>query len=218
MEEQQAVTVTTTVRVAQKPKRPSLAANKMLGFFDLPFGHMYVVCYPCLIVESIGLTHSSYLLKDVLCLISGIDMSKADPEKELNKNALHWAKCALSCFAVVFSAVFVIKGLAMSQTAATDGPGWEKLPGVAAVFVAMLFIFMLASAEGIQVSVIALATVDGDTYKDRCPKAYKTAALALKGRNMSAFLAGRQFLTAMNMVLLARVTSYSGSDGVLLPG
>merc|ERR1719493_6032 len=97
-----------------------LAADKMLGFFDLPFGHMYVVCYPCLIVESIGLTHSSYLLKDVLCLISGIDMSKADPEKEINKNALHWAKCALSCFAVIFSGVFVIKGLAMSQTAATD--------------------------------------------------------------------------------------------------
>merc|ERR1711978_627792 len=31
-------------------------------------------------------------------------------------------------------------------------------------------------------------------------------------------MGGRQFLTAMNMVLLARVTSYAGKDGVLLPG
>merc|ERR1719251_116951 len=77
---------------------------------------------------------------------------------------------------------------------------------------------MLASAEGIQVSVIALATVDGDQYKDRSPLAYRTEKLGLRGRNMSAFLAGRQFLTAMNMVLLSKVTSYAGSDGILLPG
>jgi len=195
-----------------------VAADKMLGFFDLPLGHVYLVVWPCLIVESIGLTHSSYLLKDVLCWISGIDITTADPEKELTKDALHWAKCALSVFAVCFSATFVVKGLSLSQTNATEGPGWEKLPGGAAVAVSFLFIFMLACAEGIQVSVIALATVEGDSYKTKSPLAYRTAALALKGRNMSAFLAGRQFLTAMNMVLLARVTSYAGSDGELLPG
>merc|ERR1719336_1094989 len=195
-----------------------VATDKMLGFFDLPLGHVWVVVWPCLIVESIGLTHSSYLLKDVLCYISGIDMSKADPEKELTKDALHWARCGLSVFAVCFSALFVIKGIALGQTNATEGAGWERLPGAVAVLVSLFFIFMLASAEGIQVSVIALATVPGHTYKDRCPLAYRTAALALKGRNMSAFLAGRQFLTAMNMVLLARVTSYAGKDGELNEG
>jgi len=195
-----------------------LAADKMLGFFDLPLGHYYIVVMPCLFVESIGLTHSSYLLKDVLCWISGIDLDTADPAKALNKNALHWAKCGLSVFAVCFSGIFIIKGIALSQTNATTGAGWENLPGGAAVVVSLLFIFMLASAEGIQVSVIALATVPADTYRYRCPLAYRTAKLALKGRNMSAFLAGRQFLTAMNMVLLSKVTSYAGKDGDLLPG
>merc|ERR1719471_1117195 len=66
--------------------------------------------------------------------------------------------------------------------------------------------------------VIALATVEGSTYKDQSPLAHRVAELALRGRNMSAFLVGRQFLTAMNMVLLARVTSYAGADGELLPG
>merc|ERR1719166_714344 len=195
-----------------------VAADKMLGFFDLPLGHVYFVIWPCMIVESIGFTHSSYLLKDVLCYISGIDMSKADPEKELTKDAFHWARCALSVFCVCFSALFVIKGIALGQTNATEGAGWEKLPGGLAVIVSLFFIFMLASAEGIQVSVIALATVPGDTYRHKSPLAYRTAKLALKGRNMSAFLAGRQFLTAMNMVLLARVTSYAGKDGELNEG
>merc|ERR1719189_350675 len=195
-----------------------VAADKMLGFFDLPLAHYYIVLMPCMIVESIGFTHSSYLLKDLLCWISGIDQSTADPAKAMNKNALHWIKCGWSVFCVCFSATFVIKGLALSQTPATHGAGWEHLPGGVAVVVALFFIFMLASAEGIQVSVIALATVEGDTYRHKSPLAYRTAELALRGRNMSAFLVGRQFLTAMNMVLLARVTGYAGADGELLPG
>lgn len=112
----------------------------------------------------------------------------------------------------------VIRGLALTQTNATVGAGWRKLPGSLAVVVSLFFIFMLACAEGIQVSVIALATVPGHTYKDKSPLAYRTAQLALAGRNMSAFLVGRQFLTAMNMVLLSKVTSYAGTDGVLLDG
>merc|ERR1719384_373873 len=193
-----------------------VAADKLLGFFDLPLGHVYFVIWPCLFVESIGLTHSSYLLKDVLCWISGIDTSKADPEKELKKDFLHYARVALSVSAVIFSGVFIIKGISMGQTNATAGAGWHKLPGGLAVVVSLFFIFMLASAEGIQVSVIALATVDGDTYRHRSPLAYRTAELALRGQNMSAFLVGRQFLTAMNMVLLSKVTSYAGGDGDLV--
>merc|ERR1719336_1477234 len=65
-------------------------------------------------------THSSYLLKDVLCWISGIDLNTADPEKALNKDWFHWARCGLSVFAVCFSATFVIKGIALSQTNATE--------------------------------------------------------------------------------------------------
>jgi len=195
-----------------------LAADKMLGFFDLPFNHYYITLMPCMIVESIGLTHSSYLLKDVLCWISGIDQSTADPEKELNKDWFHWARCALSVFAVGFSGLMIIKGCALSQTNATVGAGWRKLPGGVAVFVSLFFVFMLASAEGIQVSIVMLATIPASAYKDRSPLAYRVARLGLKGRNMSAFLAGRQFLTAMNMVLLSKVTSYAGADGELLPG
>merc|ERR1719373_763155 len=130
----------------------------------------------------------------------------------------YYAKCALSVAAVVFSGVFIIKGLALSQTNATEGAGWNKLPGAAAVVVSLFFVFMLACAEGLQVSVIALATVPSREYKYKAPLAYRTAKLALKGRNMSAFLVGRQFLTAMNMVLLSRVTSYAGGDGKLIHG
>ena len=41
---------------------------------------------------------------------------------------------------VIFSATLIIKGLALSQTNATEGPGWERLPGAAAVVVSLFFI------------------------------------------------------------------------------
>lgn len=195
-----------------------VAADKMLGFFNLPLGHHYLVVLPCLAVEFLGLTHSSYLLKDLLCWVCKIDLSAADPAKAMRKGVGYYGKCALSVGAVAFSATFTIKGIARSQTNATTGAGWGGLPGAAAVVISLLFIFMLACAEGMQVALVALATCDVERFKERSPLAYRTCQLAFRGTNMRAFLVGRQFLTAMNMVLLARVTSYAGAEGVLLPG
>ena len=65
-----------------------LAADKMLGFFNLGWvAALYTVCYPCLFIESLGLTHSSYVLKDVLAWAQGIDTSTADPKKAMTKAA-----------------------------------------------------------------------------------------------------------------------------------
>lgn len=195
-----------------------MAASKMLGFFNLPFAGYYTVLQPCLLIESIGLTHSSYLLKDVLCRIAGIDMNQADPAKAMKKDWFHYARCMLSVAAVIFSGTFIIKGLSMKQTNATNGVGWDKLPGWAAIILTLFFLFTMACAEGIQVSALALAKTPTSTFKKKSPLAYRTCQLVFAGRNMQAFLVGRQTIVAMMMVLLARVTSYAGGDGELVTG
>ena len=195
-----------------------LAADKMLGFFDLHYYALYTIVYPCLFVESIGLTHSSYLLKDLCCVIGGIDRSTEDPAKKMNKNFFYYLRCFISVCAVIFSFVFIVKGLALRQTAATDGVGWYKLPGWAAVILTIFFLFMMACAEGLQVSALALAQVPSHEYKAKAPLAYRLCQIMFAGRNMQAFLVGRQAMVAMMMILLARVTSYAGSDGVLVSG
>jgi len=195
-----------------------MAADKMLGFFELPFAGYYTVVLPCLAVESLGFTHSSYLLKDILVRIAGIDPSEGDPKKKMKKDFLYYARCLLSVCAVIFSGVFIIKGLYLKQTNATDGVGWEKLPGWAAIILTLLFLFTMACAEGLQVSAIALAKTSMEEIKARSPLAYRTCQLLYAGRNMQAFLVGRQTVVAMMMILLARVTSYAGSDGVLKDG
>jgi len=195
-----------------------MAADKMLAFFELPFYPLYTVIYPCLFVESIGLTHSTYVLKDILSRVGGIDQSTMDPKKKMNKNFLYYARCIISFAAVIFSAVFIIKGLAFKQTNATEGVGWEKLPGWAAIILSLIFLFTMACAEGLQVSAIALAKTRTADFKDTSPLAYRTTQLLFAGRNMQAFLVGRQFMVALMIILLARVTSYAGSDGELVRG
>lgn len=193
-----------------------LAAQKMLGFMNLPFFGLYTVVYPCLAIESVGLTHSSYLLKDFLVRIAGIDRSDADPAKELPKNFFYYARCIMSVCAVIFSFTFIIKGVAMGQTNATEGAGWNRLPTWAAVCLSLFFIYLIACAEGLQVSALALAQVPSHEYKKKAPLAYRTTQLLYAGRNMQAFLVGRQFMVAMMIILLSRVTSYAGDDGVLI--
>jgi len=195
-----------------------IAADKMLGYFELPFYPLYTVIYPCLFVESIGLTHSTYVLKDWLSRAGGIDQSTMDPKKKMNKNFLYYLRCFISFAAVIFSAVFIIKGLAYKQTNATDGVGWEKLPGWAAIILSLIFLFTMACAEGLQVSALALAKTRTSDFKQSSPLAYRTCQLLFSGRNMQAFLVGRQFMVALMIILLARVTSYAGSDGELVRG
>jgi len=192
-----------------------LACDKMLGFFELVHGAYYTVVLPCLFVESIGMTHSSYLLKDVLCSIAGIDQNEADPAKKMTKGFSYYFRCLMSVTLVVFSGILIGKGLYYGQTGANKGVGWEKLPGWAAVLIALLFLFIMACAEGLQVSALALAKIRSNTYKQQAPLAYRTTQILYAGRNMQAFMVGRQFFVAMMMVLLAKVTSYAGKDGVL---
>merc|ERR1711935_677363 len=81
----------------------------------------------------------------------------------------------------------------------------------------LLFLFIMALAEGLQVSGLALMKTELSTIKDTSPLAYATCKLMFAGRNMQAFLVGRQFFVAVMMVLLGRVTGYAGGDapGVL---
>merc|ERR1711935_806939 len=81
----------------------------------------------------------------------------------------------------------------------------------------LLFLFIMALAEGLQVSGLALMKTELSTIKDTSPLAYATCKLMFAGRNMQAFLVGRQFFVAVMGVLLGRVTGYAGGDapGVL---
>jgi len=83
----------------------------------------------------------------------------------------------------------------------------------------------MACAEGLQVSALALQRTPTSEFKNTAPKAYRVLMLLggsdgvdYHGRNMKAFLVGRQFFVACMMVLLGKVTGYAGRSGELVTG
>jgi hypothetical protein len=143
----------------------------------------------------------------------------------MNKNFVYYFKCFLSVAVVTFCGVFLFKGWFLKQTGATHGVGWEEMNGWAAIVVSVFFLFIMACAEGIQVSALALQRTPTETFKESKPNVYRILMLLggsdgreYEGRNMKAFLVGRQMFVAMMVVLLGRVTSYGGSKGDLVAG
>jgi len=195
-----------------------VACDKMMGYLELPFLSYYLVLGPCLLIEATGFVHAAYVLKDMLAWAAGIDPDEADPNKAMDKSWSYYLKCAWSWCWVIFAGVFMVKGWALEQTGATAGEGWEDLPGWAAVIISLLFLTMMALAEGMQVSALALAKVPISDLKQSKPKAYATCQVFFEGHNMASFMVGRQFMVAMMMILLGRVTGYAGGDGVLVKG
>jgi hypothetical protein len=193
-----------------------MAAEKMLDFLELPLAGYYTVLLPTLFVESVGLTHSTYILKDLLAWVAGIDRSLEDPKKKMAKNFLYYFRCFISIGAVLFAGTFLVKGWATAQSAATSGAGWRFLPNWAAILLSVFFLFVMACAEGLQVSALALQHEDNSALASSDPKAYAICKILFKGRNMQAFLVGRQFFVALMMILLGRVTGYAGGGGVLV--
>merc|ERR1712226_995870 len=190
------------VAFAQLPTQ-LLAEDKMLGFMELPFMAYYTVLLPTLFMESLGLTHSAYFLKDFLVWACNIDTSDEDPSKRMTKDWVYYFKCVESCVVVVFCGTFLVKGWFLKQTGATHGKGWEDLDGYLAIVVSVFFLFIMACAEGIQVSALALQRTPTEEFKHK-PKVYRILNLV-----------GRQFFVAMMVILLGRVTGYGGSGGVL---
>merc|ERR1711988_697643 len=107
---------------------------------------------------------------------------------------LYYFKCCLSVSAVTFAGIFLFKGWFSKQTGATHGVGWEKLPGWAAICVSCLFLFIMACAEGLQVSALALQRTPTSEFKNTAPKAYRV------------------------LMLLGKVTGYAGAKGELVTG
>merc|ERR1719215_2338245 len=79
--------------------------------------------------------------------------------------------------------------IGLEQTKLSD----ESHP-VAAYFLIWVAIIWLSMVEGGQASLVGLAPVNRELYKDSHPICYKCTSIAHKGDNLDRYLMGRQFM------------------------
>lgn len=119
------------------------------------------------------------------------------------KRVLDITRYTLSTILTMGCFGFIIYGISYGY-ASLEGPPWVH-------FVIFAFaVTLLAYLEGLQVAILALQKVNGETFRDK-KRAYTNHVLATArdGINVQRFLVGRQFFVVFVVFLSAQVTTYS---------
>ncbi len=107
-------------------------------------------------------------------------------------NPLTLFKQVYSVALLIFSIVCIMALISKRMT----GLSSDTHP-VAAYFAIWIAILWLTMVEGGQASLVGLAPVNPELYKDSHPLAYKCTQLAHKGDNLDRYLLGRQFMVVL---------------------
>jgi hypothetical protein len=176
------------------------AANCMIDFVNNRF-MLYFVTYVAYGIEFSGLLHAVYLVQIIFAKISGQAIESKEPPRSQAQNFFFWVRVLLSstilgyAFAVTFSALF------NQQTTMWDGV--PPIVSVVILFVLMCFVGMM---EGLQIALFAVINLP-EKELAAYPAAQRTCELAFRGKNLQAFLIGRQICVTICMFIVARITT-----------
>ena len=98
---------------------------------------------------------------------------------------------------LIFSIVSIMGLIAYEQTNLSSAA--SPVVAYLAIWGGMLWLTMV---EGSQGSLVGLAPVNRELYKDSHPITYKCTAVANKGDNLDRYLMGRQFMVCMIVFLI----------------
>jgi silicon transporter len=101
-------------------------------------------------------------------------------------------KSVYSVALLIFSVVCIMALIAKENTGLSSDV--HPVAAYVAIWVAILWLTMV---EGGQASLVGLAPVNPEIYKDSHPLAYKCTQLAHKGDNLDRYLLGRQFMVVL---------------------
>jgi silicon transporter len=103
-------------------------------------------------------------------------------------------KCAYSVGLLIFSTI-IIMGLIFNEETKLSSDVHSAVAFIA-IWVGVLWLTMVEGGQG---SLVGLAPVNGELYKDSHPIAYKCTSIAHKGDNLDRYLLGRQFMVVLTV-------------------
>ena len=128
----------------------------------------------------------------------------------IDKNpAVEMVKNILSTIALIFS-ITIIMGLIFTEQ---TGLAQDVHPGLAVVCL-WLAVLWLSMVEGGQASLVGLAPVNRDLYKESHPIAHKCCTMAHTGDSLDRYLLGRQFMVVF-IVFTVNVSGAPVADASL---
>jgi hypothetical protein len=124
-------------------------------------------------------------------------------------SVLDYVKYVISTCALIFSIVLIMGLIFTDQTTLAR----DVHPGLA-VCTLWISVLWLTMVEGSQGSLVGLAPVDRELFKDSHPITYKCCEVAHKGDNLDRYLLGRQFMVVV-MVFTINISGGPIADATI---
>jgi hypothetical protein len=195
------------------------AAVCQLDFVNTYF--MLFSTYVSLGIEWSGILHSVYLVQRLFARMAGKSIESNEPPPALGQKVFFWTRVVVSLFLLGLAFAVTLGALFQGKTTA-----WENLSPYASVIVFFVLMGVVGALEGAQIALFALVNWEKDELEN-FSMANRICRLAFNGRNLQAFLIGRQVLVTVCTFLIAKIISlnvvpgegnniFSVSDGIQL--
>jgi hypothetical protein len=183
------------------------AAFCMLDFINNYF-MLYFVTYISMAIEFSGLLHSVYLVQIFFSKLTGATVASKEAPPSLLQKIFFWGRSMFSLGVLVFA-------FAVTLTALFDGKttSWHGIPDSVSVIVFFVLMCVAGLMEGMQIALFAVVNLpENELAQHKIAKAI--CRLTFSGKNLQAFLIGRQICVTLCTFIIARITTLNVETGV----
>jgi hypothetical protein len=196
--------ILTTIMIGQLTAQIN-AANCMLDFINTHF--MLFSTYVSLFIEFSGLLHSVYLVQIIFSKITGKAFESNEPPRTGLQNVFFWARVIFSLGVLAFAFAVTLKALFDGNTLM-----WDSVPEYVSVIIFFVLMCFVGMMEGMQIALFAVLKMPKEELRKH-KVANANCELTFSGRNLQAFLIGRQICVTICMFVVARITTLDIAEG-----
>jgi hypothetical protein len=139
--------------------------------------------------------------------LTGTPVESNEPTPSFLQRVFFWARAVFSLAVLGFA-------FAVTLTALFDGKttSWEGIPDSVSVIIFFVLMCVAGLMEGMQIALFAVVNLPEEELETH-KLAKATCQLAFSGKNLQAFLIGRQICVTLCMFIIARITTLNVEVG-----
>mmetsp|Transcript_1365 Transcript_1365/g.3107 ORF Transcript_1365/g.3107 Transcript_1365/m.3107 type:complete len:520 (-) Transcript_1365:140-1699(-) len=186
------------------------ASHCMIDFINNYFA--LFTLYTAMAVEFSGVMHSSYLIQNVLSMVSGKPIQSNEEPKSGFTFIFFWGRVLMSLAILGFCLAVTLSALFNGQT--QMAVKYPNVPNGVSVFLFFFFMAIVGMLEGMQIAFFAVAKLPAEE-RGNSFFAKKTCDLLFKGNgeNLPGFMIGRQLTVVFSFFLVASITGLNITPG-----
>jgi hypothetical protein len=155
---------------------------------------MIATTYLAFMVESSGIVHATYFVSMIVERIGGV--------KPKQRSIMFWIQVFLSVCLLCVSLGILFTALFQGKTTA-----WDGVPPYASMIIFVVVVLVVGMMDGLQIALMAVLRMPVEAI-DSYPVAKRNCDVVFRGKNLEAFLVGRQMFQTLIQFSIARMISF----------